>query len=431
MTASFLPEQEEDAGRCALFFERFIDAPPDHRKGWIQWTFSNRWLRLVAYGIVTMSCCAIYFGWQQFQKILFQGGTYAWLCTEQDPNWSYEVNGACAAQNAKAQMLYTIASAMEYVVGVSDKNMIFPFLTSHLQAAAGVALDHLGPRLCGLTGLAVLFLGVVLLIFASQSFQVYIVSMILLGGSVRLQFLSRRESLYSLVSQVNLIAFPAVLAGDFFPSHQALVIAFIVACQIGCAAIAIVLLEIWRANPSLSMHHLFWGYLGVVWLPCCVLYFFFLPCRRRVLRSSPTDLPRSSTDASDRNVLGDGDCEQATGLSKRRTKSNHHEKIEQEAEQTVVLNGDWRSFFKELLTWDVEIFGMYYVSQLLQFVYYPTTTLQMFGQWMSDFAGNSPSVVNYAPLVSFQVTSCPLKLFGEFFPGTWWIVWGRCRYATP
>lgn len=48
------------------FFERWIDETPEDSKygRCIRRICSNRWIRTTTYGLVTVTCCAVYFGWQ-------------------------------------------------------------------------------------------------------------------------------------------------------------------------------------------------------------------------------------------------------------------------------------------------------------------------------------------------------------------------------
>lgn len=147
-----------------------------------------------------------------------------------------------------------------------------------------------------------------------------------------------------------------------------------IACQIGCSAVAICVLELARTFPSLTSFHLFGGYLMFICIPCSIVYFFFLPCRRRVVLSDPTSTTALTKTETGSNVLIVGtksemaidpsDSESPGGL-KHRAKGNEVQS-EQDGNKTVLMKGNWTGFFNELLTWDVQIFSFYYILQLLQ-----------------------------------------------------------------
>ncbi|EZG78430.1 major facilitator family transporter [Gregarina niphandrodes] len=181
----------------------------------------------------TLFTSALYYGWQQYQKMLFQDGAYSWLCP---------MGEQCKEQEDAISRLYSIAAGCEYASA----------------AIGGMFLDHLGPRRSGLIGEVTWAIGTFLLAMSSHSFQSYIPAMIIIGSSV------------------NIVCFPALTTIETFPAWQGLMVGVVLGAQNAATGIPPLLYSIMR-HTDCSLRTIWLVYLAVVWLPITILYILALP----------------------------------------------------------------------------------------------------------------------------------------------------------
>lgn len=186
------------------------DCPPSAEKCGVQGKNGNRsgvsssskGLSINRYVIVVILClyCLLagpaYFNWTAVSDILMQSGTYEWKCTEEElsappPDVSFKAR--CKAQEMAVNHLFVIASSSH-------------FFCSFL---GGLFLDVLGPKLTGMIGTGLMFVGWLLLGLASESFSAYPFAAFLIGMSVDTAF------------------FPCLSVANLFPGRGSTVIAFL------------------------------------------------------------------------------------------------------------------------------------------------------------------------------------------------------------
>eukprot|EP01055_Gregarina_sp_Pseudo9_P005782 Gregarina_sp_Pseudo_9__5781@NODE_861_length_2123_cov_96_050864_g809_i0_p1_GENE_NODE_861_length_2123_cov_96_050864_g809_i0NODE_861_length_2123_cov_96_050864_g809_i0_p1_ORF_typecomplete_len508_score68_55MFS_1/PF07690_16/2_3e02MFS_1/PF07690_16/2_3e07MFS_1/PF07690_16/2_5Nodulinlike/PF06813_13/2e05Nodulinlike/PF06813_13/2_9e02Sugar_tr/PF00083_24/0_021UPF0060/PF02694_15/0_021UPF0060/PF02694_15/2_4e03UPF0060/PF02694_15/2_2e03MFS_3/PF05977_13/1_4e03MFS_3/PF05977_13/0_075_NODE_861_length_2123_cov_96_0508 len=217
---------------------------------------AHRWMRVFFFGAaVTLTSC-LYAGWQQYSLILLKGGKYSWLCgpgsiTNMDNGFE-----SCEEQDQAVGRLFAVASALELL------GAIF----------AGVALDRLGPRLTGFMGEALGFVAMVMMVISRKGLNLLPLSMVVTGVAI------------------NLIAFPALILEDYFPSAAATTAAFVVSCQCLSCAIAPIIWEVWKFFPHWSFVGIWTTYLLAVWIPVSFFYVLTLPRTREIQsKSGPSE----------------------------------------------------------------------------------------------------------------------------------------------
>eukprot|EP01053_Blabericola_migrator_P000327 Blabericola_migrator_1__326@NODE_1083_length_5494_cov_146_902340_g742_i0_p2_GENE_NODE_1083_length_5494_cov_146_902340_g742_i0NODE_1083_length_5494_cov_146_902340_g742_i0_p2_ORF_typecomplete_len328_score34_37MFS_1/PF07690_16/3_2e02MFS_1/PF07690_16/1_1e11Nodulinlike/PF06813_13/3_2e08Sugar_tr/PF00083_24/1_8e05MFS_4/PF06779_14/0_005MFS_5/PF05631_14/0_033MFS_5/PF05631_14/2e03PUCC/PF03209_15/1_4e02PUCC/PF03209_15/0_14WBP1/PF11669_8/74WBP1/PF11669_8/9_6DHHC/PF01529_20/1_7e03DHHC/PF01529_20/0_45_NODE_10 len=208
--------------------------------------YANRWFRLITFGVAVTFTSCVYCGWQQYSLMLMKGGKYFWLC---DPFSDYNENDgfvSCAEQEDAVGQLFALASSLE----------------SFGALFAGLALDRLGPKISGILGSIIGLIAIVLMVESRADFNVLPFSMALTGLSI------------------NLVAFPALILEDWFPSAAATVAAFVIACQGLACLIAPVIWEWWKLMPNVTFRDVWYFYLVVIWIPISIFYALCLPSVR-------------------------------------------------------------------------------------------------------------------------------------------------------
>lgn len=330
--------------------------------------FKNRWFRGTVILLMCLFNTIIYYGWQPFQKMLYRGGAYRWLC---DP---LEENEYCPAQYSSVQTLYTTALSSEFVFG----------------AFAGVSFDYLGPFLTAIFGCTAHLLGWICLACSSQTVQFYIPAMILSAGSV------------------NFIAYPAFCLADLFPRWPALSLALVVAAQTTCTLVAPVMKVFWDAHLSYSFRDIITGYVLVCFLPLTFFFLLSIPWRRpnnSTKDSKPEDktveelTPEDKT--GDHHVSGSteprsSECHYVSTLSASSVVpplselSSPPTSKKSDSSCISVTRTPWQRFCSAMhliVTPDYGLFTLYYLLQSLQYGYYPQPVEKRWGASISDFQG--------------------------------------------
>lgn len=229
---------------------------------------AHRWVRVVVYGLaVTLTSC-LYAGWQQYSLILIRGGKYSWKCGgEQSLNEIDRGAWVCPEQEQAIGSLFPLVAALELAGAVF----------------AGVALDQYGPRTTATAGEIMGVISTLMMVFSTQKRNMLTASMIITGIAI------------------NLIAFPALILEDFFPSAAATSAAYVVSCQALSSLVAPIIWALWRRNPQWTFDGIWLFYLAFLWIPFAMVYIFCLPGRR-------TPVPKEEEDLCDEELLAALSC---------------------------------------------------------------------------------------------------------------------------
>jgi nitrate reductase NapE component len=318
----------------------------------------NRWLCSVVCCITVFCCATPYNNWDGFADLLYTDGVYRWHCTSEELSRSQ----ICTMQRRKIEQLFYFASGAEYSVGV----------------LAGLLFDFWGPRYCGLTGMCILFLGLLALIISSESIPLYILSVVLMGSSA------------------NIVGFPGLIVGNLFPSHKSHALTLLMACQLGSSFIPISIRLFWKKfMPNKPLSTVFIVYTCFFFFPCAIAYYLFLPGYR--IARSPSqnndhslmvvDVKVNTNEAShdlkkrtiDRSIEIQHDKKHSISVQKsaeflKPIVSEEEETLQKDVSRVPLkkkimpleLKGSWSQLKQELLTWDVHIFTVYYILQVIQ-----------------------------------------------------------------
>lgn len=311
--------------------------------------FKQRYFRALVFLLMCLFNTIVYTGWQHFAIMLYRSGAYRWQCSESELKKLKSLEDPCeGAQTNSVQALLRVGLSSEFICGVF----------------AGLSLDHLGPWFTALLGCVSFFLGWMGLVYSTQKFQAYIPAMVLLAGSV------------------NFVAFPCLSLGDLFPEYAGLAVSLVVAAQTTATAVAPVMVLVWDSYPEYSYGHIIWGYLAVAFFPVASLYLLCVPWSRLTVD------PLSSIEDHSAAV-GDSDAHSGT---KGHPEIEHPQK-EQEVLATTSHVGishatiEEMSFLSQITSVEFIMFTVYYVIQVLQFSYYPSTVQPQYGSEMSNFSG--------------------------------------------
>ncbi|XP_053991596.1 arginine transporter 1-like isoform X2 [Hylaeus volcanicus] len=339
----------------------------------------NRWLCSVVCCVTVFCCATPYNNWDGFAELLYRDGVYRWHCTSDELTRS-EI---CKVQRRKIEQLFYFASGAEYSVGV----------------IAGFLFDFWGPRYCGLTGMCILFLGLLALIVSSQSLPLYILSLVLMGSST------------------NIVGFPGLIVGNLFPSHKSHALTLLMACQLGSSFIPVSMRLFWKKfMPKKSLSTIFILYTCFIFSPCAIAYYLFLP-GYRFARSLSQNSEHSTIVVDDqvnknealhdlkkrtldRSIEIQHDKKTSISLQEgseflKSIISEDEEKLEKDIltvsfkKKTMPfeLKGSLSQLKQELLTWDIHIFTIYYILQVIQFLYFPNTIERIYGRETLSIAG--------------------------------------------
>eukprot|EP01057_Protomagalhaensia_wolfi_P005733 Protomagalhaensia_wolfi_Nauph_80__5732@NODE_690_length_2108_cov_8_142581_g515_i0_p1_GENE_NODE_690_length_2108_cov_8_142581_g515_i0NODE_690_length_2108_cov_8_142581_g515_i0_p1_ORF_typecomplete_len501_score72_80MFS_1/PF07690_16/4_4e02MFS_1/PF07690_16/1_1e05MFS_1/PF07690_16/0_022MFS_3/PF05977_13/3_3e03MFS_3/PF05977_13/3_7e02MFS_3/PF05977_13/0_00037DUF4512/PF14975_6/2_2_NODE_690_length_2108_cov_8_142581_g515_i01221624 len=302
-----------------------MDSPAtDSRSKWASryhHCVTHRWVRLVIFGIAVSFTSCLYSGWQQYSLLLLRGDKYGWLCESAEAEYNSD-NGfvSCVAQEQAIARLFPVAAAMELL------GSIF----------AGFALDSTGPRITAFFG-EVLGLGaIVMIMFSNSRLNLLPASMVVTGVAI------------------NLVAFPALILEDWFPTAAATTAAYVVACQCISCIVAPVMWEIWKFFPAWTFNQIWTVYLGAIWIPASLLYIIALPKKREI---PSLEIPAPTEDPEAIDII----------------------EPHPSAEKVPFL----RAFF----TVDYAIMNVVNAILMLQATYYQVMVRPIAGQRISDFVG--------------------------------------------
>lgn len=327
--------------------------------------FKNRYFRAVIFCLMCLVNTSVYYGWQPYSKMLYRSGAYRWKC---DQSSLHDIDSYCQPQRESVQALFQIALSSEFIFGVF----------------AGICLDHLGPWLTSLFGSFSFFLGWICLIYSSQSYQMYIPGIILQAGAV------------------NFIAFPCLCLGDLFPKFSGLAISLIVAAQTSSTAVAPIMKLVWDNHLHYSFSHIVWGFLGVAFFPLTFLYLLSVSWSRINIQSQeiPDDSPTSSANGThtenpaEENFISESvtnlsNADLIESVEKQSNVNRMGLGVIEKAKSKVDLapTVDTISLWRQMLSLDYILFTLFYILQLLQYGYYPTTVDVEYGAKISDFQG--------------------------------------------
>lgn len=222
---------------------------------------NHRWTRVLAFGLAVTFTSCLYAGWQQYSLMLLKGDKYAWLCPPGTRTLQEDQIMSCPEQDRKVSTLFPLAAGFELFGAI----------------VAGVALDRLGPRLTAIIGSISGFISVGLLIISRERLDLMPSSMMITGVAI------------------NMIAFPALILEDFFPSAAATTASFVVACQCLSSVIAPVLWALWSSFPRWTFEGIWSAYLAIIWIPCSIFYCLTLPSVRLERNTQETDVELAET----------------------------------------------------------------------------------------------------------------------------------------
>lgn len=381
---------------CVSVFDKHIDGynvAPENRT-WIHKCCQNRWARAVCCCLTALLCATPYNNWSAFLQLLYKGGVYSWHC----PAESVASNVICDSQRERMQPLFYVASGFEYSFGV----------------VAGLIYDFMGPRSCGLIGLIILLLALIVLLISSKALDLYILAIILMGSST------------------NVIAFPGFILGNLFPSHKDAALTVFIACQLGSSIVPIIMLQAWNLFSSGSaFRSTLISYIFLAVVPCVMAYFFFLPCRRlpdlpdsakggneeiASISSAKTAVPDTdsgpsmtsptpTSSAGEKNVKTSS-VECFTSSLPERPHSIHcttptdtGPSTTADVEEPVMAvqkahddgekapKASWWQLRREICTWEVHIFTIYYILQVVQYVYFQNSIEHLYRGRILTLAG--------------------------------------------
>eukprot|EP01056_Protomagalhaensia_sp_Gyna25_P002496 Protomagalhaensia_sp_Gyna_25__2495@NODE_23_length_7676_cov_49_997512_g16_i0_p3_GENE_NODE_23_length_7676_cov_49_997512_g16_i0NODE_23_length_7676_cov_49_997512_g16_i0_p3_ORF_typecomplete_len468_score41_04MFS_1/PF07690_16/3_8e02MFS_1/PF07690_16/0_00013MFS_1/PF07690_16/0_0017MFS_3/PF05977_13/4_7e03MFS_3/PF05977_13/18MFS_3/PF05977_13/1_6e02MFS_3/PF05977_13/0_0013_NODE_23_length_7676_cov_49_997512_g16_i033494752 len=286
---------------------------------------TNRWVRLVIFGIAVSFTSCLYSGWQQYSLLLLRGDKYGWMCESADAEYNSD-NGfvSCVAQEQAIARLFPVAAAMELL------GSIF----------AGFALDSTGPRITAFFGEVLGLVAIVMIMFSNNRLNLLPASMVVTGTAI------------------NLVAFPALILEDWFPTAAATTAAYVVACQCISCVVAPVMWELWKFFPAWTFNQIWTVYLAAIWVPSSLLYIIALPKKREI---PSLEIPVPTEDIEAINIIeprpsGQGTAEKA-------------------------------SFFRAFFTIDYAIMNVVNAILMLQATYYQVMVRPIAGQRISDFVG--------------------------------------------
>lgn len=408
----FDERKAEREGKWYIKFARVLQGP---------------WIRIAIFSAACFFTTALYYGWQQFQMMLFHDGAYSWYCppgsNSPGSRFAKSAEGDCNKQVNMVTNLYSIAAGCEYASA----------------AFGGAMLDHIGPRRTAMIGEVMWGIGTLLLAFSSQSAPLYIPAMIIIGTSV------------------NVTAFPSLCIVEAYPNWHGVVVGIMLAMENAATGIPPILYALMRRGYRFRQIWLI--YLAAVWLPVSVLYIIALPngrdfekmlevqkrdvldieakMRQRALQNGRADptatqgllcvpgmsqttaetdvtrrartaLERSDSDdrlttADDSDNDGDyeedGETADGVPISDRLAVSEvvnrtHSLKEHSVKEQSVKKKGvegkpearaSWREFGRNAMTVDMLVMVVYFFSMSLMYAYYPTIVRQAISPQISDY----------------------------------------------
>lgn len=283
--------------------------------------YKNRYLRSFFIYLGVLVTATLYSSWQPMYYMLVKDGAYSWLCT---PTSELLPDGSCREQYTVLNQQYQVGSNLAYIVGV----------------VAGFLLDTVGPRWCCLTGVGFVVAGYLMMVFSSESLQLYWPAWVLVG------------------SAENLIGFTGFLPGDFFPGYGQTFITLCISAQILSSFGPPIMWNLMKNGVAFDTVWL--TYIFAIAIPLGLLMVFSLP-RNNKKRKLEVEyyIYQNQIEISD--------------------ESSHVEEVKDREY--------WRDFLRLLMKPELFVFTIWYALMVLSFNYYSSAIIAHSGQAVSEFVG--------------------------------------------
>lgn len=307
----------------------------------------GRWVRMIVFTAAVFFTTALYYGWQQYQLMIYKSGAYSWLCTDAD----LDEDGLCKAQQDAVAVLYSVAAGCEYASA----------------ALGGALLDHIGPRRTGFLGEVMFAIGTLMLAFSSEKVPLYIPAMIVIGTSV------------------NVTSFPSLCTVETFPKWHGLMVGLMLAASQAATGIPPVLYALMQKHADWSFRGIWLCYLAAIWLPIFVLYIIALPGARDFNKMLKLQ----------RRQMMDNQAEQKEGDDVALMKTTSESSVE-----IVQRKASWTEFLHSVTNIDMGVMAACFFMlnvcvsldttpsetiMLPQYAYYPTVVRQAISPEISNF----------------------------------------------